>query len=530
MRSRLVGGAALILGAFVLLGISITSGSDDDSRADGTDASASSAPTNYHSSDENLPMPEDTDQQAVLDEHRLLYSPADIARYRLSMSGVGPYFTVGDAGHGGPHSPDDGERSVKLATDFLSNPQESYWIQPDLPFTEGDPWPDDMAYVRPMHAAWVYMTVPGHPNRDDLQSEVKALLLHHAKHPSHDFSNPEHYTINYPGYVPSPIFSHSAWVTRLIKARDMLGREGFTESENETLDQWLFDYANWAFKWLHHEAYVKIFPGRELRDYSRINRSADASRRSYDGGPLIGSLAMAYTNRHAAVASTASLAANYLKFHGFVAPVSGGPPYGRFSIDELLLHSRLFVEETIRFSVYPEGLQGDFERGDLSVHATATPQLGWSYSSNVLANLVEIAEYHGRRGDMSVWDYETIAGFDGTAGAPTAGGFERKNLHFYAWSMSRYVSNGWNRTNYGEPLALPHFYHDVIPAATVARFAPSDPLLHDAWRRDGSGFPPYPEQPQSQGMWDARYGEGAKVIGLIEQANGSAYSSERSGA
>jgi hypothetical protein len=452
-----------------------------------------------------------------LPEPGFLYSDADVVRYVSSMAKPGPYFATGDAGHGGAYSPGDGARSVQLARDFLANPKASYWIQSGLPFSSGDPWPDNMVYARPMHAAWVVMTQPANPDRDALRREVKALLLHHAAHPSHDFSNSTNYPVNYLGFAPRPIFDHAQWMTRLIKARDMLGRDSFTAAENANLDRWFYDYANWTFKWMHHENFVKKLPGRETRDYSTVRSPADASRKSYDGGPLIGSLAMAYTNRNAAVASTASLAANYLKHHGYTAPTSAGPTYGRFTVDQLLHHSRLFVEETIRFSVYPQGFQGDFERGDQTYH-NASAQQGWLYSINVLANLVEIAEYHAKRGDLSVWNYGTTAGYDGTSGVPVAGGFTQKNLHFYAWSMSRYVNNGWNRTNRGEPLALPRFYHDVIPAATAARFAPTDTLLRDAWRRSGSNFPAYPQSPWSQGMWHAHYGEGAKSIGLIEQA------------
>jgi hypothetical protein len=342
--------------------------------------------------------------------------------------------------------------------------------------------------------------------------------LHHATHSSHDYANATNYPINYFGYAPSPIFGTAHWMTRLIKARDMLGRDSFTASENATLDRWFYDYANWTFKWLHHEQYVRKLPGREARDYSTINIAADAHRKSYDNGPLIGSLALHYTNRQAACASTASLAANYLAHHGYIAPTSGGPSYGRFSVTKLLDHSRLFVEETIRFSVYPQGFQGDFERGDRSRYSNASAQLGWLYSANVLANLTEMAEYHAKRGDMSVWNYGTVAGYDGTAGVPIAGGFSKKSVHFYAWSMSRYVNGGWNRTNFGEPLALPSFYHDVLPAATVARYASSDTLIRDAWRRSGSNFPNYPQRPTSQGIWDGWLGEGAKSIGLIEHA------------
>jgi hypothetical protein len=455
------------------------------------------------------------------DDIRLLYSDTDIVQYRLRMTKPGPYFTTGDAGHGGSYSPDDGRRSVQLSRDFLTNPRLSYWTQSNLPYAADDPWPADVEYVRPMHAAWVYMTQPEHPESEALRREVAALLLYHATDASHDFSNATNYPVDYPGYAPSPIFGHAHWMTRLIKARDMLGRSSFTNEENAILDKWFFDYANWTANWIHQEGVGKWLPGRLSRDYSTINFAQGANRRSYDAGPLIGSGGMAYNNRNAAVASTMSLAANYLKHHEYLAPQSGGPAYGSLSVDELLEHSRLFVEETIRFSLWPQGLQGDFERGDLESHSDATPQLGWLYSANTLANLVEIAEYHAQRGDFSVWEYGTTQGYDGSAGVPVAGGFVEKNLHFFAWSMSRYVNDGWQRTNFGEPLATPDFYHDVIPAAAANRFAKDDDLLRSAWRRSGQSFPAYPSSPRSQGIWNGHFGEGAKMIGLIEKADAS---------
>jgi hypothetical protein len=45
--------------------------------------------------------------------------------------------------------------------------------------------------------------------------------------------------------------------------------------------------------------------------------------------------------------------------------------------------------------------------------------------------------------------------------------------------------------------------------------------MRDAWRRSGSNFPAYPQSPQSQGRWHAHLSDGAKMIGLIEQAGGS---------
>ena len=449
---------------------------------------------------------------------RFLYSEQDILGFQASMTGEGPYFARGDAGHGGAFSPADGQRSLSLAREFLRDPEASYWVQPDLPLSSGDPWPAGMEHARPMHAAWAFMTQPERPDRETLRSEVRRLLLHHAQHPSHDFSDASKYPIDYPGYAPSPIFATAYWVSRHIRMRDMLGRDAFNDGENALLDRWFYDYANWSANWIQTQGVGRWLPGRTARDYTEIRFEEDASRSSYDGGPLIGSAGMAYHNRNAAVAATMSLATNYLFHFGYSAPPSGGPNYGTYTISDLLDHSRLFVEEALMFSVWPEGVQGDFERGDRSVHSGASPQTGWLYSANVLANLLSMAQYHAANGDMSVWNFGTTDGYDGSAGSPSVGGFEQKNLHFLAWAMIRYVNDDWQRTNGGERLALDDFYHDVIPAALASRLAPEDELLETAWKRAGNGFPEYPDSPVPQGTWPAYHGEGAKGIGLIEQA------------
>lgn len=462
---------------------------------------------------------------------RLLYSEADIAEYQARMSGDGPFHARGDAGHGGQWSPNDGERAEQLAAEFVEDPRASYWSQPDLPYEMGDPHPPhNTQYARPLHAAWIHMTQPDHPDREALFDEVKAFLLTHATDSTLDFSDGANYTDDFPGFAPGPIFAFAEWMVRVIKARDMLGRNAFSGEENAAFDRWLYDYANWSFMWLHNETYGKHLPGRLDRDYSEIGASfqtsSDGFLSSYDGGPGIGSAARAYSNRHSTVMAAASLAANYIKRFDYEAPASDGPYYGRLSVDELVDHSRLFVEEVLRFSVYPQGLQGDFERGDADQHSTASPQQGWLYSVNVLQGLMEIATYHAKRGDMSVWEYGLTEGHEGTEGSPNdtpgVSGFPEKNLHFLAWAISRYVNGEWDRENRGEPLALDHFFHDVIPAAMAHRLAPDDSLLEAAWKREGRGFPPYPENPQSQGPWSAFHGQGGKYIGVIEHGGAPA--------
>jgi regulation of enolase protein 1 (concanavalin A-like superfamily) len=458
--------------------------------------------------------------------NHFLYTNTEITEYQRRMSGTGPFYKRGDAGYGGQYSPGDGQNSERLAAAFLADPQASYWKQPNLPYSSGDQWPCEKTTKEPcmrfMHAAWVYMTKPSHPQRAQLRNEVKKLMVYVSNEPTLNYANETNYNTNYPGFTPSPIFGHAIWMTRIMKARDMIGRDALSAAENARFDRWLYDYSNWTSLTFHANR-VKHLPGRLNRDYSVIssafNTPSNEFRKGYDGSPGIGLGAMAYHNRNVETVAAADLAANYLKYYGFQAPTSGGASYGRWTIDRLLDHGRIVVEETIRFSVYPQGMQGDFERGDGTRH-NASAQTGWLYSANTLQPMVEIAKHHAKRGDMSVWNFKTTAGHEGTAGSPnnTSGvsGFPEKNLHFYTWTMSRYSNNGWNRKNRNEPLALPHQIHDMIPAAIAHQYNPNDALLEAAWKRQGLNFPAYPQNPQSQGSWPGYQGHGAKYIGLIE--------------
>jgi regulation of enolase protein 1 (concanavalin A-like superfamily) len=472
--------------------------------------------------------------------NNFLYTSGEITEYQRRMSGAGPFYKQGDAGFGGQYSPGDGQNSERLAADFLASPQASYWKQPALPYSSGDEWPCEKTTKEPcmrfMHAAWVYMTKPNHPQRAQLRDEVKKLMIYVSNEPTLNYANETNYNTNYPGFTPSPIFGHAEWMTRIIKARDMIGRDAFSSAENARFDRWLYDYSNWINIMFHVDR-AKHLPGRLSRDYSKIGSSfytpSTGYLKGYDGGPGIGYAAKAYHNRNMEIIAASNLAANYIKYYGFQAPTSNGPSYGLWSVDKLLDHGRIAFEETLRFSIWPQGMQGDFERGDNTKHTTASAQQGWLYSANVLTPMMEIAKHHAKRGDMSVWNYSTTWGHEGTAGSPnnTSGvtGFPAKNVHFYAWTMSRYVNNDWKRTNRSEPLALSHQIHDIVPAAMAHQLAPNDNLLEAAWKRQGLNFPAYPQRPQSQGPWPATQGHGAKYIGLIEVGGIGPYAGNTSG-
>jgi hypothetical protein len=464
------------------------------------------------------PKSSPSDEQASFD--RFLFEDADIARWRTAMQGAGPFYSEGDADHGGGGSPGDGVRAEQLAKEFLADPGASYRQPPDLPFEAGSDWSNDLRYARPMHAAWVYLTQPDRRDRDVLEDELVSLLLEHATDPGWGFADEGGYPDDFPGSAQNPIFELSQWFSQLIKTRDLIGRDAFTPAQNATFDRWLHGYANWTAHWLHEEVYGPHLPGRLDRDYTEVADDwvEPGDSEAYDGAPPITRAARAYTNRHAAVASSMSLAANYLARYDYSAPLRPSPSYGAYSITDLLEHSRLFVEETLRFSVYPEGFQGDFGRAEGRNTST-----GWLYSVNVLANLLDIATYHAHRGDMSVWDHATVEGLGGTAGAPQEGDFPAKSLHFYTWAMVRYVNDGWVRRLEGSPLVTEEVFHDVIPAAVAARFAPDDATLDAAWRREGLGFTAYPEDPPSQGPFPPHLGEGAKSVGLIEHGGATSF-------
>ena len=453
---------------------------------------------------------------------RMLYDSDAITVYVDRMDGTGPYYAQGDAGHGGPYSPDDGQFAEAAVSPFLTDPTASYYSQADLPLDANSGEPDhDEVMARPMRAAWCAMTQPGRSDREDIFSAVRTLLLDHANDPTLDYSNSTNYPDDFPGFAAPPSFAIAEWILKLFKARDMLGRSRFSAAENDQLDEWMYGYANWVFSWLHNEAYGSAIPGRLSRDYSNIQSNWPDGNGSfaYDGGPELTNASGAYTNRHATCAMAASFAVNYLAASDVEPTTKSTPSYGTYTVSELLDHSRLFVEEMLRFSVFPEGVQGDFDRSDKDKHgSTVSETQGYTYSCNAVHSAVRMAGYHERRGDSSVFDFETTAGVGGSEGSPLDPRFSAKSLHFIVAALVRYTNDEYGRTYDGEPLTTPDIIGDVFPAVAMNRHATADGLLAAAWRREGAGMPAYPQNPESMGPWEAWRGQGGVLNGIIEDA------------
>lgn len=455
---------------------------------------------------------------------RFFYTDAQVETFRGRMSGSGPFYNTGDAGHGGQYSPGDGSRALARANEFASNPSGSYWQQT---FNNGsflaqnDPWPgeDNITInqaIAPTRAAWCYMTLPNHPNNATWRAEVKALLLWTAQRNNHDYANSSMYRTNYPDFTPSPLFGTAGWITRLLKAYDMLGRDNFSSAELAVMDRWFYTFANYLFHYLHLTAVGGRVPGRLNYNFSTTTFGY-TSIRPYDNGPFI-SDAGAWNNRQASCAESAALIANYLSFHG-VTPSTAGtqPSYGWYTVGTMLHHAEVWYREFLHFSLSPLGYSYDFHRNN-----NASESQGWRYASQELQHMVSIAVAFARRGDLSILNHSTTAGYNNTAGSPnnTSGvsGFPAKNLHYFAWSFVRYVNDAWGRRVRSRLIApCPPHSMDVNPVAQLNQYV-TDVTLRAAWKRSAGSpaFPGYPQSPQTFGRFNGWDGVSGLHAGLVE--------------
>lgn len=458
--------------------------------------------------------------EVVVLSTRFLYSDAQVTEFRNRMTGAGPFYST-EQGFYGPqtNAPGDGERAFNHANNFIASPTVSRWALP-VPLAEGNPWPGGSGSgitpdeaMRPLRAAWCYLTMPNHASNATWRAEAKAWLLWNARHANHDFANSTNWWIDYPGYQPSPIFAYAGWAHRLLRTYDMLGRDSFTSAELTELDHWFYTWANFI---LHH---IDNQTTKDRMEPSSTYGTGLTAYRAYDGGDYISNWGV-LTNRSMACIGSGSAIAHYLHYHGSTPDTTSGtqPAYGWWTVEQMRNFTRSVAEAWVRYSLHPDGWCYDFHRAQLG---TASPQQGWAYAANELVHAVVEAKWWARNGDDTLWQYATTDGRSNTAGIPTAGGFTAKNLQYAAWMHARYVNDGWGRvvtTELGTgPLADPNkAQRDTLNSAIVSQRYPDDSLLKSSWTRADNSFPDYPSSPETQGSWNVRDGEHAKYMGLIE--------------
>jgi hypothetical protein len=199
------------------------------------------------------------------------------------------------------------------------------------------------------------------------------------------------------------------WLKRIVTIADFV-KDSFTAGERTTFNAWLSD---WAYSYegsVHTELSTNIFSNRYNRDYvTGLNYVATSPQ--YDGkyaykdasGVLhnqIARVAKFYNNRRAHVAIFFGLAGIFL--------------------DDATLTDRgkLYFEEWLQFSVYPDGSQGEYERNVLTYNVN---QGAIQYASVNINGACEMASALATQGDNSLFTYSTSNGLwdsESTGGDP----------------------------------------------------------------------------------------------------------------
>jgi hypothetical protein len=416
----------------------------------------------------------------------------------------GPYKSRGDTS---TNSPADWDRIVANANAFASNPSSGRWttgptllsgscVGRDAGGTN-DPPSTAQSWAQRVRDAAFYDLIMGVTIH---HTAIKAELLWQATQSWADFSNVTRWCTGVV-YDINPNFVISAWLTKLLFAYDYMGRSAFTVSERNILDQWLWSAADYM-RIDVDRGIDSVFIDRWNNNYAPTQGCVYGSPTDgYVGSPQIGNYAKFYNNRRASLLRFSGLVAIYLADHGFI------PTQSRVgaTLNTLKQSAKMFVKEWIRFSVFPQGMYGEFERRDVSL-----PDLGWAYTGGTLGSAVVIADHFARAGDTELYTHNTSAGLCNTAGTINDGGSrtgQNRDLLFAVQTLMKYTNDTYARfwpTN-GDPNSRIDGRHprdgsswsgvhdtNVVPANLYFQ----DNVIKSTYMRTHIGTVPYPANPQ----------------------------------
>lgn len=288
----------------------------------------------------------------------------------------------------------------------------------------------------------MYLVTDDERNRGAARAELLAL----APEPATDFGGEDRWCTGAIRDI-NPGFEIANWFTKMLCAYDYLGEDTFTATEHAALADWFVDAGHFFERELHYDLSAN-FPGRLDDDYelsdAALRRNASCSGSSHCDGYEICSLAMYDYNRRA----------TYARFAGLVG----------IKFDDGVLRDRAerFAREWIRYSMYPDGTVGEFERWTSSL-----PDLGWDYAAVVHSSIVTLADHLARAGAPFLYAYVTTEGRIGTEGGdPPGKSLLRgiRNLQSYLLpSTERYGTD--DRRRVGDPEARIDGVHEPARGA-----------------------------------------------------------------
>ena len=427
----------------------------------------------------------------------LHYTPAELEIWR-ERAQRGPYRQAGDVS---PGSPGDWERISDNAEEFLDSDLDDLRWSPDwgsgaMPETERTGDRDlipDADYLFQVRDAAFYALVM---DDEELGREVIEELVAQAREPRADLGDRDRFPATGPESevtASNPFFMTASSLGILLSAKDYV-KHWATEDELEELDEWHREGAEWLAPKII-ELFDSKFVDRQDGDYSVPDDfSIDVGRIPFYDGPPTTTYGRSYNNR----AATIFL---YLAMVGIDQ-----------DIDYLKEQSKLWFEEYIKFSVYPPegefedvewsggGFVAEFERWEKPKNSSAGADLGWAYGTNALAIVGGIADHFARAGDPSLYEYETREGMLGTEADEDQ---EPKSLLYAMRELAKHTNGTIERYGTDDEDRLNEDFlidgvnerweweSDVDVAYAIMNLYYDDPLIRQAYLREGRGFRPY---------------------------------------
>ena len=317
----------------------------------------------------------------------LLWSDNDLAVWR-DRAVNGPYKSAGDSFDS--LIPGEWDRIVTNKNTFTADPtadrMNTYDILQDGEYRDGQSYMPN--HIKMLDAAFYALV------KEDatVAAAVKTEIMWHAEQAGGENVgwqvSPTQFMKTDNGSWP-----RAMWLVRMVSCADFI-KDQFSGAELTALNAWFSDWAN-AYEYSINFTLSKdIFGNRTTRDYVNNVKSTSPGYRGYsymDSSGTnrwqVGTPARYYNNRRASIMQWVGLAGAWLD-------------------DALLIdRSKLFFEEWIRCSVYPDGALGEFER-----NSTSSPNQGLLYLGSILESYVSVAEALRLTGDTSLYDYSTTGG------------------------------------------------------------------------------------------------------------------------
>ncbi|MFC5539522.1 hypothetical protein ACFPQ1_34800, partial [Rhodocytophaga aerolata] len=387
----------------------------------------------------------------------------------------GPYKTRSDVSE---NSPDDWNRIEKNAEAFKASPASFRWGGPTLLEGSGavktgggddvrlQNEPNGKALAHHIRdAAFVALVDENRSDRKQLKQAVKAELLQATSIRSLDFTNRTFWpTTRFRDL--NPLFQTMNWFNNYLFAYDYIdisddltGENTFSSEERKRIDNWLLAAAEFA----QHEQDWDINRNFTNRSSSSADAAYTPARKwspSQRGGTDLLTHYSASGPGHTVYGIMQTFNNRRMACYRYAALV--GIKLGK---TQLVESAKRYVKDWIKYSVFTDGTMGEMERWSGSI-----PDLGWAYCTDVIASAVSIADALARKGDHSLYEYNTSIGLYGTEGSQG----QSKNLHKTLKMMYRIAAKQvkWYGTNNKSNLNSSY----LIDGETSSWKA-----LHDVW-------------------------------------------------